>query len=163
MSASSVISCRDINGNREDVSVAELQFRPSVYGVIVLEGKVLLSKMWDGYDFPGGGIHKGERIADALTREVKEETGLTVKPGALIHASDDFFISIESRKKLHSILLFYTCEVVGGEISTDSFSEQEKNYMQLAEWVPIESIDSLKFYNPVDSPALIRKAAAPQS
>ena len=33
---------------------------------------------WTGYTFPGGHIEPGESIVDAVIREVKEETGLTI-------------------------------------------------------------------------------------
>ncbi len=33
---------------------------------------------WKGYTLPGGHIEKGESIVDAVIREIKEETGLTI-------------------------------------------------------------------------------------
>ncbi|NLC65981.1 MAG: 8-oxo-dGTP diphosphatase [Clostridium sp.] len=33
---------------------------------------------WKGYVLPGGHIEKDESIVDAVTREIKEETGLTI-------------------------------------------------------------------------------------
>ena len=33
---------------------------------------------WKGYTLPGGHIETGESIVDAVVREIKEETGLTV-------------------------------------------------------------------------------------
>ena len=34
---------------------------------------------WKGYTLPGGHIESGESIVDAVIREMKEETGLTIK------------------------------------------------------------------------------------
>lgn len=152
------VVCRDKDGNMETVEASQLELRASVYGVIIRDGKVLLSRQWDGYDFPGGGIHKGELIHEALVREVKEETGVDVTPDAVLAVEQDFFISIESRRKLHSILLFYTCKDARGTVSTDYLEDKERKYVQLAEWVPLDRVDSIKFYNGVDSPALIQKA-----
>ena len=37
-----------------------------------------IKKDWKGYTLPGGHIEKGESIVDAVIREMKEETGLTI-------------------------------------------------------------------------------------
>ena len=37
-----------------------------------------VKKDWQGYTLPGGHIEPGESIVDAVVREMKEETGLTV-------------------------------------------------------------------------------------
>lgn len=37
-----------------------------------------VKKDWRGYTLPGGHVEKGESIVDAVIREMKEETGLTV-------------------------------------------------------------------------------------
>ena len=38
-----------------------------------------LNKNWKGLTFPGGHIEKHESFTDAVIREVKEETGLTIE------------------------------------------------------------------------------------
>ena len=54
--------------------------------------------------------------------------------------------------------MHFFCKDPQGEISADGFDENEKTYLKKAEWIEIDRIDSLKFYNGVDSPAIIRKA-----
>ncbi len=79
MNPNQLVNCEDIKGNITQVSTKDLSFRPTVHGVITKNNQILLSKQWDGYDFPGGGIKLGETIEEALIREVKEETGVDVK------------------------------------------------------------------------------------
>ena len=38
-----------------------------------------VKKDWKGYTLPGGHVEPGESIVDAVVREMKEETGLTIK------------------------------------------------------------------------------------
>ena len=154
------IVCRDgSGGTTEPIPVESLVFRPSVYGIIIQDGKVLLSPQWDGYDFPGGGVEKGETLEEALLREVKEETGLTVKKDRIVACEQDFYKSKHYKDiPYHSILMYFFCVNPEGEITTDGFDELEKGYMKKAEWINIDKLSTLKFYNGVDSPAIIRKA-----
>ena len=64
---------------------APLHIRPSVRGVIIREGKILMvhSQKYDYYKFPGGGLEAGESHEAALCREVAEESGYTVLPGSV--------------------------------------------------------------------------------
>jgi ADP-ribose pyrophosphatase YjhB (NUDIX family) len=150
------VVCLDKDKNQHEIPVSELAFRPSVYGVIIKDGKILLSKQWDGYDLPGGGVDLGERIEDALVREVKEETGLDVEVGELAWCEDSFFVWKE--EKMHSILIYYTCKVVGGKLSIDDIDESEEEYIGMPEWVSVDEIENLKFYNSIDTVEVIKKA-----
>lgn len=153
------IKCRTIDGKTIEVNTSELSFRPSVYGVIIKDEKVLLSPQFgDGYDIPGGGMDLGELLTDTLVREVREETGVTIKPLRVLLVQDDFFFHPYKKKPFQTPLIYFLCDVVGGEISDANFDEHEKIYAKKAEWVPIEKVASLKFYNPIDSPKLIREA-----
>ena len=43
-----------------------------------------VKKDWQGYTFPGGHVEPGESIVQSVIREVKEETGLTLKDSHLV-------------------------------------------------------------------------------
>ncbi len=153
------VTCIGINGEKIEVPASDLTFRPSVYGVIVREGKVLLSSQWDGWDFPGGGIHLGETIHEAFTREIKEETGLMATPGELLRVADSFFTHPNTHSHHHTIVIYFTAKEITGEISTKHMSEEELLYTREAQWIPLSDVPKLKFYNQVDSPALIEIAS----
>lgn len=56
--------------------------RPGVYAVLWRDGEVLLTHQdapWPEYQLPGGGIDPGEQPLPALHREVREETGWTMR------------------------------------------------------------------------------------
>jgi len=63
-----------------------LKVVPSVFVAIIQDGKVLLLRRantgWmDGYyDLPAGHLEDQEKLKEGAARELKEETGLTVKP-----------------------------------------------------------------------------------
>jgi ADP-ribose pyrophosphatase YjhB (NUDIX family) len=158
------VICRNLDGSStKPIPIEKLVFRPSIYGVIIRNNKILLVPQWDGYDFPGGGIDKGETNEHALLREVKEETGLSVKIQNILLCEEDFFKDFhEDDAYYHSILLYYLCSNPTGKLSTKGFDEQEKEYAKLAQWVPIDQISNIKFYNSIDNLALIKKATANQ-
>ena len=72
-----------------------------MYAVIIENGKILLTRQWDGYSLIGGGVEKGETIEESIVREVKEETGLTIMPDKIIHQATTF-LSATPRRRLTS-------------------------------------------------------------
>jgi 8-oxo-dGTP diphosphatase len=154
------ITCVDIDGNKYQVPISDLQWRPSAYGVVIKDGSILLSKQFGKYDLPGGGIDLGELPKDAVIREVKEETGLDVKNPKLLGIENSFFQAIHGEKKAYqSLMMYYVCEYVGGLLSTEGFDEYEKDYAELAEWIPLSSIDTLQLASTIDYRPYIKQAA----
>lgn len=86
---------------------------------IVHDGNMLLLQNrvktdWQGFAPPGGHVEKGESIVDAVIREMKEETGLTVKHPRLCGVKQ--FPIDEGR---YMVLLFEATEYEGELTSSD--------------------------------------------
>ena len=75
------VECNSIKGGKISVPKEKLIFRPSVYGIIMHDGKILMlrNKSNGKLFFPGGGIDLAETMFDALKREAMEETGIEIE------------------------------------------------------------------------------------
>lgn len=155
------VICHDRNGKLYKVDAKKLTFRPSIYGILIEKNKVLLSKQWDGYDFPGGGAMPYETIEQTLIREFWEETGLRVKQNKIIYVGSSFFYLILEKKSWNCPLFYFLVKKVGGKLSKANFDEHEKEYTDMAEWIDVTKLNQLKFYNSLGSQGsrkLIRQA-----
>jgi len=159
---SNKITCHDMNQKTYEVDAEKLIFRPSVYGVLIEDNKVLLSKQFDGYEFPGGGVNIHETVDEALRREFFEETGLHVEVLGPLHCETTFFHPSHSKKYKNEYwncpLVYFLVKKVSGELSTANFDTEEQGYADLAEWIDVSKLEGLKFVNSVDSVAIINKA-----
>lgn len=155
-----IVICHDLDGKQYKVAADKLQFRPAIYGIIIQKDRILLSRQWDGYDFPGGGIDLGETLEEALIREVWEETGLKVAMKDFVMCEESFFKMPFNRGYVHSHHFYYLCKVVGGELSTENFDKDEKDYASMAEWVDLKKIPRLKFYSSIDNKRVLKKSTS---
>lgn len=100
------------------------------------EGKVLLCKShkWENkYIIPGGHIEFGEKMEDALKREILEETGLDIFDIKLISlkesiCNDKFY---ENR---HFIFIDYICKTNSDKVILD---EEAEEYI----WVGLNDVE----------------------
>lgn len=58
---------------------------------------------------PGGRIRAGESVADALVREVREETGLDVSPQRLLYVAE-----VTAPHQTHDLNLIFLAQPLGG-------------------------------------------------
>jgi ADP-ribose pyrophosphatase YjhB (NUDIX family) len=100
-------------GRRPLVAVGAVAVRGDGALLLVRRGKAPALGRWS---LPGGRVEWGETLPDALRREVAEETGLEVVPGALaglverIHLDEGF----------HYVILDYHVTVTGGTLRPGS-------------------------------------------
>jgi ADP-ribose pyrophosphatase YjhB (NUDIX family) len=69
------------------------------------------------WSLPGGVVELGERLEQAVVREVLEETGLAVEPVAIAEVLDSIVSEsgTGSRIRFHYVLVDYVCRVLSGE------------------------------------------------
>lgn len=66
------------------------------------------------WDVPGGRIEPQEEVQEGLLREVKEESGLNVKPGELLGIMDGF--SVIEGDDCHVVRIYFLCEATTDEV-----------------------------------------------
>ncbi len=79
------------------------------------------------WDIPGGRLIPGEKIPEALAREVKEETGMSMKSMNIINTQD--ILRVAGR---HTIRIAFQTEAEGS-VTLDSNEHTEYKWMSLDE------------------------------
>ena len=72
------------------------------------------------WEFPGGSVEFGEKLADALKREMQEEFGMLIEVGPLLDISDH----ILPEENQHWVSPTYICRIISG---TPSIREPGKS------------------------------------
>lgn len=100
-----------------------------VGGVAIRDGRVLLIRrgsepLKGQWSIPGGTLELGETILEGVVRELREETGITVRVLDLIEAFERIWPAPEpaatdgqrvARPQYHFVILDYLCEITEGE------------------------------------------------
>jgi len=120
--------------------------------IVIKEGKILLiHRRKDGKEywvFPGGGVEEGETPREAGAREVKEETGATVRCTEKV-AEQQFGNGKQ---------LFFNCELIDdGDLRMTGPEKQTKDNWYQPEWRDLSEIEDLTLYPTEVRDLLIRK------
>lgn len=109
--------------------------------------KVLLTRRADNgkWCLPSGHMEAGESAEEACVREVKEETGYSVKLTRLlgIYTNPHRLLGYPDGSRFHLVALNFEAEVIGGKLTT-SDETTEFGYFSLPE---IGSLDMLEIHN----------------
>ncbi len=92
-------------------------------GAILLDGdRILMArrgkqplKGW--WSLPGGALETGELLADAVRREVREETGLEIEPVGVLEIFERIMRDAGGVPEYHYVLIDYMCRITGGQIA----------------------------------------------
>ena len=127
-------------------------------GAVVLDGeRVLLARRGRApnmgkWSIPGGLVHLGERLEDALVREIEEESGLRVRILGLCGVIDRV-VREQDAVRYHYVIIDYAALAVGGRLQAGSDAAEVR-------WV---NMDDLGQYDTTDGLVdMIQRARAIQ-
>ena len=91
---------------------------PCVAAVIHDRGKVLVTRRSDNglWCLPGGAIDPDEAPAQAIVREVREETGLRVRPHKILGVFGGHRHLYPNGDQTSIVKIAFGCSVIGGEL-----------------------------------------------
>ncbi|WP_088288940.1 NUDIX domain-containing protein [Kineosporia sp. A_224] len=96
----------------------DLLFMPAVCGVVVdADGRVLLGRRSDtgGWTLVGGIMEPGEDVADAVVREVREETGIVVRPDRIVSVFTIPPMLYPNGDEVSYVITTFRCTPLSGE------------------------------------------------
>jgi 8-oxo-dGTP diphosphatase len=107
----------------------EQRQRVAAYGICVEDRRILLCRLSDrtespgSWTLPGGGIDFGEHPADAVIREIEEETGLAGEVECLL-AVDSFVVERQRAgddvpAEHHGLRIVYAVTITGGSLRNE--------------------------------------------
>ena len=136
-----------------------METRPAAYAVVIEQGKLLMTR-WAPEDrsheplwtLPGGGMEPGEQADETALRETLEETGYSVAIEDVLGVHAGHF---PARNGMYgnslpfcALRIIYRAHIVTGQLRAE-----ENGSSDIARWVPISEIDTLRYGTIIDEVA----------
>ena len=105
--------------------------------VLIRRGKAPRRDQWS---IPGGHLEWGESLREAVLREVREETGLTVEIAHLIDAVDLISRDESGEVTRHYVLIDFAARLIAGELRSGSDAAE-------ARWVAFDRLGDYELWS----------------
>lgn len=129
-----------------------MAIRVGIKALIVRDGRILLNRCrrrdkFTYYTLPGGGQRQYESVMQALEREIREETGLSIRPLHMAAMCEEITTDLKSRAQspdyTHRLTLIFAAKPLDDVSAAPEHPDSE---MQCSEWVALEQADELNLY-----------------
>src|SRR6478609_4267417 len=122
----------------------QLVLVPSVAAIVRNEaGQILFMLRADNglWDLPAGAIDPGETPAQAIVREVREETGLLVEPTAVagVFGGEGFRLQYSNGDLVEYTVIVFECRVLSGKLASLDGEAAELHFISAAEHPPLQA------------------------
>jgi 8-oxo-dGTP pyrophosphatase MutT (NUDIX family) len=106
------------------------------------DGRILLQRRADDgrWNLPAGAVDPGESPAGAVVREVREETGLRVRPvrvAGVFGGGDAYRVRYPNGDEVEFTVTVFECAAVGGALDADNDETAELVWFHLDERPPL--------------------------
>ena len=138
----------------------DLLLLPSV-GAVIFDDRqrVLLQQARDDGQWyvPGGAVDPGEEPADAIVREMREETGLTVEPLRIVQVASTPGITYPNGHRVQYVGITFLCRIVGGTLKISDDESLALEFFDTANLPPLREDHRLRVLQALaDNPPAFR-------
>jgi len=93
----------------------------AVGAIVIKKNRILLVERGKApsrgkWSIPGGSVHLGETLREAVEREIKEETGLRIKAKDPVYVFDYIEREKRGRVRFHYVIIDFSAERIGGRL-----------------------------------------------
>lgn len=125
-----------------------------VYGLLIVDNQILLTDEYRAgmimTKFPGGGLEKGEGLADCLIREFEEELAISIEVKNLYYVND--FLQVSAFDSSQQLISFYYIvetkerDLIPAPIELTELKVNEQRFR----WVNLNDLDPTTFTFHID-------------